>query len=88
MRFRFEYVNEPVPDEQGASPALDERCEGCLDVAIAADIEYDQRLSDRLRRGLHVASLCLGFSTVRINENGECCRFGHDLAQQLQSLCP
>jgi hypothetical protein len=73
-------------DEQRASPALDERCEGCLDVAIAADIENDQWLPEHLRRGLHVASLRHGFSTARINENGDCCRFGHDLAQQFQSL--
>ena len=75
-------------DEQGASPALDERCEGCLDVAIAADIENDELLPERLRRGLHVSSLRHGFSGVRVHEHGNCCRFGHDLAQQLQSLCP
>ena len=35
-------------DEQRTSPALDERCKGCLDVAIAADIENDELLPDAL----------------------------------------
>ena len=34
-------------DEQRASPALDERCKGGLDVAVAADIENDELLPDR-----------------------------------------
>ena len=51
-------------DEQRTSPALDERCKGCLDVAVAADIENDELLPDRLRRGLHVSSLRLGIQDV------------------------
>ena len=75
-------------DEQRTSPALDERCKGCLDVAVVADIENDELLPDRLRRGLHVSSLRLGFRSVRVHEHGNCRRPGHDLAQQLQSLRP
>ena len=41
-----------------------------------------------LRRGLHVSSLRLGIGTVRVHEHGNCCRLGHELAQQLQSLRP
>ena len=54
-------------DEQRTGPALDERCKGCLDVAVAADIENDELLPDRLRRGLHVSSLRLGIRTVRVH---------------------
>ena len=75
-------------DEQRTGPALDERCKGCLDVAVAADIENDELLPDRLRRGLHVSSLRLGFRTVRVHQHGNCRRLGHELAQQLQSLRP
>ena len=75
-------------DEQRTGPALDERCKGCLDVAVAADIENDELLPDRLRRGLHVSSLRLGFRSVRVHQHGNCCRLGHELAQQLQSLRP
>ena len=50
-------------DEQRTGPALDERCKGCLDVAVAGDIENDELLPDRLRCGLHVFSLRLGIRT-------------------------
>ena len=75
-------------DEQRAGPALDEGCKGGLDVAVAADIENDELLPDRLRRGLHVVSLRLGRRGVRVHEHANCCRLGHELAQQLQSLRP
>jgi hypothetical protein len=39
-------------DEQRTNPALDERCKGCLDVAVAAGIENNELLPDRKRRGL------------------------------------
>ena len=90
-----------VPTEKTRKQALDdgaicfltkpfdeETLIGCLDVAIAADIENEELLPDRSRCRLHVASLGHGFRIVRGNENGNCCRFGQDLAQQLQSLCP
>jgi hypothetical protein len=38
-------------------------------------------LSDRLRRSLQVPSLSLGLSCVRMNEYGDCCRLGHQLAR-------
>ena len=75
-------------DEQRTGPALDERCKGGLDVAVAADIENDELLPDRLRRGLHVSSLRLGIGSVRVHQHGNCRRLGHELAQQLQSLRP
>ena len=51
-------------DEQRTSPALDEGCKRCLDVAVAGGIENDELLADRLRRGLHVSPLRLGFIGV------------------------
>jgi hypothetical protein len=47
-------------DEQRACPVLDERCEGCFDVAVVADIDNDELLPNRTRCGLYVASLRLG----------------------------
>ena len=75
-------------DEQRAGLALDESCKGGLDVAVAAGIENDELLPDRLRRGLHVSSLRLGSRSVRVDEHGNRCRLGHQLAQQLQPLRP
>ena len=72
--------------EQRTSPTLDQRCKGGLNVAVAADIENDELLPDRARRGLNLFPLCLGIRTVRIDEHGNCRRLGHELAQQLQSL--
>ena len=50
---------------QRASPALDERSKGGLDFAVAADIEDDQLLPDRLRGGQQVSSLRLDIGTDR-----------------------
>src|SRR5262249_11867516 len=61
-------------------------CKGCLDLALAADIEIEELLADCLRRGLHLTSIRLGIGNVRIHEVGNCRRFGHELVQQLQSL--
>ena len=74
--------------EQRACPALDERGKSCFDLAVAADIENDELLPDRARRGLNLFPLRLGVRTVRIDEHGNCRRLGHELAQQLQSLRP
>src|ERR1043166_3280610 len=60
----------------------------CLDVTVAADIENDELLPDRLSCGLQVSSLRLGIGGVRVHEHGNCRRLGHELAQQLQSLRP
>ena len=51
-------------DEQRPSPALDERCKGRLDVAVAAHFHNDELLSDRFRRGLHISSLPLRFRSA------------------------
>src|SRR5262249_28712394 len=72
-------------DEQRTSTALDKRCKCGLEVAVAADLENDELLPDRLRRGLHVSSLPLGIRTW-VHEHGNGCRLGHELTQQLQSL--
>ena len=61
---------------------------GWLEVALAAGIENDELLPDRERGGLHVSSLPLGLGSVRMHEHGNCCRLGHELAQQFQSLRP
>jgi hypothetical protein len=45
------------PRQQRTGAALDERCEGGLDLAFVADIVPDELLADRLRRGLQVAAL-------------------------------
>ena len=55
-------MNAPVTDEQRTGPRCDERCKGRLDVAVAADIENDELLPDRVRRGLHVASAAASVS--------------------------
>ena len=78
----------PGPDEQRAGPALDDRCKGGLDVAGGRGIENEELLPDRLRRGLHVASLRRGRRSVRVHERGNRRRLGHELPQQLQSLRP
>jgi hypothetical protein len=63
-------------DVQRTSPALDERCKSRLDVALAADIENDELLPERLRRCLHVASLRLHLRSVRVHQDANCCRLG------------
>jgi len=45
-------------------------------------------LRPRSRRGLHVSALRLSVRSVRIHEHANCCRLGHELVQQLQSLRP
>jgi hypothetical protein len=75
--------------QMNSAPApLDELCKGRLDVAIAAGFNNNQLLSDRIRRGLHISSLPLGFRSVRFHDhrNRGCLR--HQLAQQLQPLRP
>jgi hypothetical protein len=59
-----------------------------VSVAVAADMENEELLPDRLRRGLHFASLRLGIRIVRVHQHGDCCRLGHELAQKLQSRRP
>src|SRR5262249_53161410 len=76
----------PHTCEERASAALDERREGCLDVALALNIESNELLPDRLRRRLHVSSLHLGIWSVRTYQNGNRGRSRHELAKQLQSL--
>src|SRR5262245_55731418 len=39
-------------DEQRTSPALDERCKSCLNVAVAAGFDNDEFLSERSGRSL------------------------------------
>ena len=56
-------------DEQRTGPTLDELCKGRLDVAIAAGFNNNQLLSDRIRRGLHISSLPLGFRSVRVHDH-------------------
>jgi hypothetical protein len=75
-------------DVQRACPALDEGCEGRLDVAIAADIENGQLPPDCLRRRLHVSSLGLGFGSVWTDEHGKCGFLRDELVQQLKSFRP
>jgi hypothetical protein len=75
-------------NKQRTGPALDERCKRCLDVAASARIKNDELLSDRLCRCLQVPSFCLGLSCVWMDEYGDRCRLGHEVAQQLQSLLP
>src|SRR5262249_57777405 len=76
----------PGADEQRASPAFDERCKRGLDISIAARVDDDELLPDRLRRALHLSALRLGIGGVRINKRRNRCRGGHELAQQLKSL--
>jgi hypothetical protein len=57
QRLRIGVQKGTGTDEQRGGTALNERCKGCLDVALAAGIECDELLPDRLRRGLQVASL-------------------------------
>src|SRR5262249_19102882 len=63
----------PHTGEERASAALDERREGCLDVAVALNIESNELLPDRLRRRLHVSSLHLGIRSVRTYQNISSC---------------
>ena len=87
-RSQLENKNRAGTDEQRTSSALHERCKGCLDVAVAADIENVELLPDRLSGRLHLASLPLGVRKVRVHEHGDCRRLGHQLTQQLQPLRP
>ena len=66
-------------DEQSACPTLDEGCKGCLDVARAENIGKDQPEPEFLCRGLHISSLCLGFSADRVREHGDHGRLGYKL---------
>ena len=75
-------------DEQRTGSALHERCKGCLDVAVVADIKNDELLPDSLRRNLQIFSLYLGFRTARVHQHANCCRLGHELAQQFQIASP
>src|SRR5262249_30537703 len=93
VRSRASYVNGcrrlSMSFLHEASPALDERCKGGLDFAVAADIEDDQLLPDRLRGGQQVSSLRLYIGTASaLRPRGDYCRCAHDLVQQLQSLFP
>ena len=54
-------------DEQRTSAALNDRCKGSLEIAIAPDIQNDELLPSRLRCGLQVSSLRLGIRT-RVHE--------------------
>src|SRR6516225_12354957 len=76
----------PGADEQRASPAFDERCKRGLDIGIAARVDDDELLPDRLRRALHLSALRLGVGGVRIDKHRNRSRGGHDLAQQLKSF--
>src|SRR6516162_3762508 len=76
----------PGADEQRASPAFDERCKRGLDIGIAARVDDDELLPDRLRRALHLSALRLGVGGVGIDKHRNRCRGGHELAQQLKSL--
>src|SRR4051794_8240212 len=73
---------------QRTGSSLHKDWKGGLDVAFAANIEIKDLLSQGVRCGVHVTSLRLGFTTVRIHEHGDCCRLGHEFPKQLQSLCP
>jgi hypothetical protein len=78
----------PVPTNSAPAPRWTKVGEGCLDVADAAGIENDELLADSKRSGLHVSPFRLGTRMVRFHQHGNCCRLGHELAQQLQSLRP
>jgi hypothetical protein len=64
-------------NEQRTDPVLDERCKGGLDVAVAADIENDELLPDRLCRGVHVSA---AFHRARSLPDRCASRYGRDKA--------
>src|SRR6516162_10050037 len=72
--------------EQRTSPAFDERCKGCLDLAVAPGIENDQLPPEQLRRVMHVSSLSLGTRVTRTHEHANSSGLGYHLVKQFQSF--
>jgi hypothetical protein len=67
---------------------LHEGCKRRVDVAIAADIDDDELLPDRLRRGLHFFALGFGHKRVGVHQHGNRRGARHQLSEQLQPLRP
>jgi hypothetical protein len=55
--------------EQRTNTTLGECCKRRLDLTIAAGLNNDDFLSDRMGRGLHISSLSLAFRSVGVHEH-------------------
>ena len=70
-QFSFGVEERAGTREYCTSPLLRERRKCCFDLAVAAGIEYDELLPDRLRRSLYLSSLALGIGGVRVHEHSD-----------------